>query len=147
MYQVTKTYGAERGLSACFRQWRAKSHCRFLHGYALGFEFVFEASELDQNNWVIDFGSLKPLKSWLDETFDHKLVIAFDDPQKSTILEMGLYGIADINVLSRVGCEAFARLAFDRADLLLGDMGIHERVKIVSVRCFEHSSNSATYKA
>ena len=30
----------ERTLSA-FRQWRADSHCRFMHGYSLEFEFVF----------------------------------------------------------------------------------------------------------
>ncbi|SVB70610.1 uncharacterized protein METZ01_LOCUS223464, partial [marine metagenome] len=27
MYQSTKTYGNEVGLSCCFRQWRADSHC------------------------------------------------------------------------------------------------------------------------
>ena len=37
----SKKYGHERGLSAAFRQWRAVSHCRFMHGYSLEFEFVF----------------------------------------------------------------------------------------------------------
>ena len=59
----TKKYGHERGLSAAFRQWRAESHCRFMHGYSLEFGFVFGAHELDENNWVVDFGGLKGL-SW-----------------------------------------------------------------------------------
>ena len=36
MYRSSKTYGHEIGLSAAFRQWRAQSHCRLIHGYALG---------------------------------------------------------------------------------------------------------------
>ena len=40
-YYSKKKYGHERGLSAAFRQWSAESHCRFIHGYSLEFEFVF----------------------------------------------------------------------------------------------------------
>ena len=83
MYKSTKTFGHEIGLSACFRQWRADSHCRFLHGYALAIKFVFAANELDVRNWVVDFGSLKSLKSQLEDTFDHKLLVAENDfPRK-----------------------------------------------------------------
>ena len=49
-YRVTKTYGNERGLSCAFRQWKAESHCRLIHGYSLGFRFVFEAETLDHRN-------------------------------------------------------------------------------------------------
>ena len=52
-YRVIKTYGNETGLSCAFRQWKATSHCSLIHGYALGFEVTFEASELDKRNWVI----------------------------------------------------------------------------------------------
>ena len=76
----TKTYGHNIGLSAVFRQPNAHSHCKFLHGYSLGFKFVFGCGELDERNWVVDFGSLKPLKQWLEKKFDHKLVLALDDP-------------------------------------------------------------------
>ena len=46
-YKSTKTHGHAIGLSAAFRQWRADSHCKYLHGYALAVKFVFEAGELD----------------------------------------------------------------------------------------------------
>ena len=39
----TKTYGNERGLSCCSRQWAADSDCSLLHGYSFGFRFVFAA--------------------------------------------------------------------------------------------------------
>ena len=74
-YKSTKTYGHELGLSCCFRQWRAESHCRLLHGYALSIRLVFEAEELDVRNWVVDFGSLKSLKQMFVDTFDHKLLV------------------------------------------------------------------------
>ena len=74
MYQSGKTYGHEVGFSCAFRQHKAQSHCKFLHGYALSFKFIFEADELDARNWVVDFGSLKSLKGWLENTFDHKTI-------------------------------------------------------------------------
>ena len=46
MYQSTKTYGNDVGLSCTFRQWKADSHCNKLHGYSLGFRFVFEAQKI-----------------------------------------------------------------------------------------------------
>ena len=49
-------------------------HCKFLHGYSLQFKFVFGASELDERNWVVDFGGLKR-KAWLEDTFDYKVVL------------------------------------------------------------------------
>ena len=51
--------------SCAFRQPQATSHCRFVHGYRLVGKFWFGANELDENNWVVDFGSLKHLKNIL----------------------------------------------------------------------------------
>ena len=57
--------------SCAFRQPQAKAHCQFLHGYRLTAKFWFEANELDENNWVVDFGALKGLKQLLEKQFDH----------------------------------------------------------------------------
>jgi 6-pyruvoyltetrahydropterin/6-carboxytetrahydropterin synthase len=144
-FQVTKTYGHELGLSACFRQPLAKSHCRFLHGYALSFKFVFESDELDENGWVIDFGGLKYLKAWLIENFDHKTVISAKDPKITLLREMHIAGIIDLQVVPAVGCEAFARMAFDVAQQIVDDVnsdGEHS-VRLVSAECREHAGNSA----
>jgi 6-pyruvoyltetrahydropterin/6-carboxytetrahydropterin synthase len=54
------------GFSTVFRQWRAEgTHCRFLHGYAISFKVDFEG-ELDEKNWVMDFGMAKRAKSTID---------------------------------------------------------------------------------
>lgn len=144
-YRSTKTFGHDLGLSACFRQWRAKSHCRFLHGYALSVGFVFEADELDANNWVVDFGALKPLKEYLQSTFDHKLLVAHDDPWMAKLLELEKYGLAEIVVIADTGCERFAELIYDHTELWMSSNGYLPRCRLVSVEVKEHGANSAIY--
>ena len=74
----TKHYGHNIGLSAVFRQPNADhSHCHLLHGYSLAFTFTFGCDELDNKNWAVDFGGLKPLKKWLEDTFDHKQLLIY----------------------------------------------------------------------
>lgn len=145
-FQSTKTYGHDLGLSACFRQWRAThSHCSMLHGYALAFHFVFEATELDDRNWVVDFGGLAYLKQQLVQTFDHKLVVAADDPMLDELCALEGLGVADVLVLDAVGCEQFAKLAYTYACDALNKMGLGDRVRVVSAECREHGANSAIY--
>lgn len=145
MYQSTKTYGHDVGISCAFRQWRATSHCNKLHGYALSFKFVFQADVLDGRNWVVDFGGLKVLKRRLLEQFDHKTVIADDDPKLSDFLYMDSIGVLDINVVPHVGCEAFAKHAYKMASDWLQEQGLSERVTLVSCEVSEHGANSALY--
>lgn len=145
MYQSTKTYGAELGLSVAFRQWHADSHCRFLHGYALAIKFVFEASELDARNWVVDFGALKSLKWQLEDTFDHKTLVAEDDPEIEAFCDMHARDTINMVVVPATGCEKFAELIFGVTEVWLRDTGYTPRVRLVSVEVREHGANSAIY--
>lgn len=144
-YISTKTYGHEIGLSCAFRQWRAESHCRLLHGYALAVRFEFEATELDIRNWVVDFGSLKSLKGWLEDTFDHTLLVAEDDPARGYFERMTDLGLARVVIVEKTGCEAFAKLIFECAEIWLKDNGYAPRVKLKLVEVKEHGANSAIY--
>lgn len=150
-FQSTKTYGHEEGLSCAFRQWRANhSHCQLLHGYALSFKFVFEADRLDERGWVMDFGGLKGLKQVLKDTFDHKVAVASDDPQRELFTRLHESGIADVLFFDKgVGVEKFAKEAWHLANIYLED---HYRdamvvfgLRVVSCECAEHGANSATY--
>lgn len=145
MYYSTKTYGHDIGLSACFRQHRAESHCKLLHGYALAVELVFAAKELDVRNWVVDFGSLKSLKGWLEDTFDHTLLVAEDDPKKDQLLELEAHGLARVVEVPATGCEAFAKLIFEATEVWLKDNGYSPRCCLHSVKVSEHGANSAIY--
>jgi 6-pyruvoyltetrahydropterin/6-carboxytetrahydropterin synthase len=145
-YYSTKTYGHNIGLSACFRQPNAHSHCKFLHGYSLQFKFTFSAEYLDKNNWVIDFGGLKPLKAWLEETFDHKVVLDREDPMMYKFAELENAGLAEITILDGVGVEMFAYHAWKEANRLAREMS-EGRCRCIEVECAEHGANSAIYKA
>lgn len=144
-YQSTKQFGHDLGLSCCFRQWRAESHCNQLHGYAIAIRLVFEAEELDVRKWVVDFGSLKSLKQMFVDTFDHKLLVAEDDPDKDDICALAGMGIADVIVVPAVGCEKFAEYVFGATEVWLQSNGYTPRVKLVSAEVKEHGANSAIY--
>ncbi|HKX35865.1 MAG TPA: 6-carboxytetrahydropterin synthase [Rhizorhapis sp.] len=146
MYRSTKTYGHNVGLSACFRQWRADSHCNKLHGYALQVGIEFEATHLDNRNWVVDFGALKPVKAALEDLFDHKTLIAFDDPDLSYFQRMDGLGLIDIKVVPGVGCESFAKQVFDMVDQWLKDTNQAPRVRVAKIEVREHGANSGIYQ-
>lgn len=131
--------------SAAFRQWRSThSHCQFIHGYNLTANITFEANELDNKGWVADFGGLKDLKSTLEHTFDHKLVVAADDPELELLRQLDDAGVAEVVVLQGgVGCERFAEFVLKTADTFI-DEATEGRVRVASVQINEHGSNFAT---
>lgn len=146
MYQSGKTYGAENGFSCAFRQAKAKSHCSRLHGYPLSFRFVFESNQLDENGWIIDFGALKPIKEWLQDHFDHKTLIAADDPELEYFKDGEERGVLDLVIMPKgVGCENFARFVAAKIEVWLQENGYSPRVNWVSVTVAEHGANHATY--
>lgn len=144
-HRSSKTYDHNLGLSACFRQWRAKSHCRFFHGYALAVNLEFEADDLDANNWVVDFGSLKPVKAWLEENFDHKTLVAHDDPELETYQMLADKGLIQMNVVEQIGCEAFAQMVGEYVEFFLLESGYAPRVRLIECRVREHPGNSGVY--
>ena len=130
--------------SCAFRQPRADSHCRFIHGYRLKAKFWFEADELDINNWVVDFGSLKPLKQQLERQFDHTLCIATDDPMLLTFQTLSEKDIADVRIMNGVGIEMTAKWCYDAANEHLGN-GTSNGARCIKVEVWEHEGNSAIY--
>ena len=144
-YFSLKKYGHERGLSAAFRQWRADSHCKFLHGYSLEFEFEFGADELDEKNWVVDFGGLKELEIWLRSNFDHKTLVASDDPRISEFELLNNNGIIDMVVVESTGAEMFAKMAMAYSSKMIQEK-YGDRCWVESVTVREHGANSAKCK-
>jgi 6-pyruvoyltetrahydropterin/6-carboxytetrahydropterin synthase len=149
-FQSTKVFD---GYSTVFRQWRAEgTHCSFLHGYGISFKIVFEG-ELDERNWVWDFGGMKRAKNtidgmspkvWMDFMFDHTYLIAADDPFLPTALQMYNDGIAQVRILPATGAEQFAKFVYDKVSKFI-TIETDNRVRVVSVEFKEHSKNSAIY--
>jgi len=150
-YYSTKTYGNDRGLSCCFRQWRSThSHCSLLHGYSIGIKLIFECDTLDERNWVMDFGGLKEFKDWAEHMFDHTWLVANDDPHKDFFLTFPQEA-ASIRLVDAVGCERFAEMAYRKMSSIIDKQiadgsALNRTVRVKSVEVFEHEANSAIYE-
>lgn len=142
------------GYSTCFRQWRAEgTHCRFTHGYSVSFRVWF-VGDLDERNWIFDFGGMKRAKTTIDgkspkEYFawllDHTTIVAEDDPYLETFKQMDRDGIIQLRILPSVGCERFAEFLYHKInDFLLVETD--GRVRASKVEVYEHEKNSASYQ-
>jgi len=150
-YQSTKVFD---GFSCVFRQWRADgTHCKYIHGYGVSFRVWFEG-DLDQRNWVWDFGGMKRAKgtidgmnpkAWMDHMFDHTMIIAEDDPFIESFKLMGQAGAAQVRILPAVGAEKFAEYVYNKLQEFV-NQETEGRVKIARVEFMENGKNSAIYE-
>lgn len=128
--------------SCCFRQPNAKSHCKFLHGYRLEAEILIGCNELDDNNWVYDFGGFKEIKKILEDQFDHTTVISSLDPHLNIFKGLHNLGVIDLRVMDGVGIEKFSQYILEVVNEII-KKDTNGRCFVVSVQVFEHEQNSA----
>ena len=150
-FQSTKLFD---GFSTVFRQWKAEgTHCRFLHGYGVSFRVWFEG-ELDERNWVFDFGGMKRAKGnidgknpkeWMDYMFDHTTIVATDDPGIGGFRTMNELGIIQLREIEAVGAEQFAKYIFEKLNTFIQEE-TNSRVSVVRVEFMENSKNTAIYE-
>ena len=141
------------GFSTVFRQWKADgTHCSFLHGYGVSFKIIFEG-ELDEKNWVWDFGGMKRAKNtidgmnpkmWMDHMFDHTTIIAEDDPHLNFFEGMHIKGIIQLRIIPSTGAEQFAKYIYDKVNAFVLEE-TNNRVRVTQVEFSEHNKNSAIY--
>lgn len=141
LFRSTKRF---TGFPCTHRQWKAESHCRFVHGYSREFYFEFAASELTQEGWVVDFGGLKEIKNWLDEVFDHTFLVAQDDPELESFKELDKKGLIQLRVLPNPGMEGTALYVYEQASKILEKL-YGKRAWITKVEVRENEKNSAFY--
>mgnify|MGYP003150640816 CR=1 FL=1 len=128
------------GYSTVFRQWRAEeTHCKYLHGYGVSFLITFEG-ELDERNWVWDFGGMKRAKGtidgkspkdWMDYAYAFK--------------KMDEAGVAQVRIVPAVGAERFAQFVFTKVDEFVQEE-TEGRVSVKRVEFRENNKNSAIYE-
>ena len=150
-FRSTKVFD---GYSTVFRQWRAEgTHCKFLHGYGVSFKVWFEG-DLDERNWVWDFGGMKRAKgtidgmnpkAWMDYMFDHTTIIAEDDPNINLFKAMDESNIIQLRILPAVGAEQFANYLWVKLNNFVQEE-TDGRVRVVQVEFREHEKNTAFYK-
>lgn len=144
MITCTKQYS---DIPFAHRQHNHDGHCAMIHGHNWGFEFEFGSMERDENGFVIDFGKLKWLKQWLNDKFDHALVLNDSDPWLEDLIgfldrEDGTQ-FADITVLPDASCEGLALYLLEVVGSMVSEQ-TNGRVWVYRVTVYEDSKNSAT---
>ena len=149
-FQSSKVFD---GFSTVFRQWKAKdTHCRFVHGYGISFKVYFEG-ELDERNWVWDFGGMKRAKTliddkqpkaWMDYMFDHTMILAKDDPWIEAFKQMEESGVAQIRIIEATGAEKFAEYIYNKLNEFV-NTETEGRVRVTKVKFMEHGKNAASF--
>ena len=150
-FQSSKVFD---GFSTVFRQWKAEeTHCRFVHGYGISFKVYFEG-DLDERNWVWDFGGMKRAKTlidgkqpkaWMDYMFDHTILVAKDDPMLNLINDLEHNQIAQVRIIEATGAEKFAEFIFGKLNTFV-QTETDNRVRVAKVEFMEHGKNTAIYE-
>jgi 6-pyruvoyltetrahydropterin/6-carboxytetrahydropterin synthase len=150
-FRSTKVFD---GYSCVFRQWKAEeTHCKFLHGYGVSFKVWFEG-ELDERNWVWDFGGMKRAKGtidgmnpkvWMDYMFDHTTIISKDDPYLPVFKQMEADSVIQLRIIPATGAEQFAKYIYEKLNAFVKEE-TYGRVKVVQVKFMENGKNSAIYE-
>ena len=149
-FQSSKVFD---GFSTVFRQWKASTtHCQYLHGYGVSFKVYFEG-DLDERNWVWDFGGMKRAKTqidgmspkeWMDYMFDHTLICAEDDPALEDFITLDETGIIQLRVIPATGAEKFAEFIYNKLNEFV-QTETEGRVRVTKVKFAEHGKNAAYY--
>lgn len=118
-----------------------ENKCRHLHGHNYRVYFTCTAPELDALGRVIDFGVIKAtLCQWLEEHWDHKMMLWEQDPLLSHLQEVA--GEDLVVVPFNPTAEQMARYLVEVVGKrLLADTP----VRLISVRIDETRKCSATY--
>ena len=133
-------------ISTGHRQWKDNGHCSFVHGYGRYVEFTFTCEERDEKGWVMDFGDLRDVKQWLENEWDHRLLLSSDDPLLQDFLLLEQKGGVKLNIMYDYGpgIEDSCRYVYDNINPMIKEK-TNNRVWIDKVRVYEHDNNWAEY--
>jgi len=142
MYTSTKFF---KEIGPCaYRNWKSDTDCYMLHGYDRSFKFVFGASHLDKQGFVVDFGALKEVKRKLEYWFDHTVILQADDPLVKTFRDLESKGHCKLTTFPLISCEGLAQFVGEYVDSLLQRQN-DGRNWVISCEMIEAEKNSAIY--
>ncbi len=132
MYRITQQ------IDFCYghRLLNYSGKCRHLHGHNARVLVVLEGDALDERGMLVDFSDIKnALRTWIDETLDHRMILCKEDPALESLEKLGepIYVTAD-----NPTAENIARLIYDQAAKLGFPIG--------EVSLWESARSYATYR-
>ena len=94
----------------------------------------------------MDFGRLNPVKAWLEEHFDHTLLLDSDDPLLPQFQALEEAGACHLITFDDVGMEGTAYFVYQWIDAWVRKE-TEGRVWVTTVEVRENEKNSARYQA
>ena len=94
----------------------------------------------------MDFGRLKTVKAWLEQQFDHTLLLDASDPLLSDFKALESAGACRLVIYDDVGMEGTAYYVYQWVDAWVREE-TNGRVWVSSVEVRENDKNSARYEA
>jgi len=138
MYSVTKrfTFEAAHKLNLNYN-----SPCNSLHGHSYKVSITVKSPELNENDMVVDFSTIKDIQKWVDTNWDHSLIVGCNDHSIS---------MSDNNKTVRLlyknpTAEAFAKILYDISIEMLKPY-FTNREYYISVSVWETENNFATFE-
>ena len=111
--------------------------CKHLHGHNARVLITMQGNSLDNLGMVVDFSTLKKVVGgWLDDTFDHVMLLHKDDP---IIPELERLAEPFVRLDVNPTAENIAKMIFDYAQA--------EGFPVVEVTLWETETSFATYTA
>jgi len=146
------------------RQPAHDGHCALLHGHNWSLEFTFACETPEEGTgFVVDFGKLKTLRKWLEDRFDHTLVLNETDPFLEYFQEQleevrfnctspSSVELAKIIPVPDCSCEGLAQWLLVEINKQFFELGgvkadldcVRRKVQVTKVTVYEDSKNSAT---
>ena len=131
MFKVT------REIPFCYghRLMEYSGKCRHPHGHNGRAEIEMAAERLSPLGMVMDFDEIKKhLQTWIDENFDHKMILRKDDPLVATLQQMKepIYLFEDNPTAENIAKEIY-RIAKEKG------------LPVIRVTVWETEKSAATY--
>ena len=139
IYESSKTFN---NYPCAHRRHRHDGHCAWIHGYSRSFTLWFQCSERTINGFVMDFGKLAPIKEFLEDHFDHTLLIDSSDPLIADFKSLESQGACKLIVYDDVGMEGTCLFVMQWVDKWL-ETETSGRVWLSSIEVRENDKNSA----
>ena len=120
--------------------------CRYGHGHGWSIEVTFACIKKDENGFIIDFGKLGFLKTWIEEHLDHAFLLCASDPALPDFQKLEAKDLFKLTVVDDCSAEGLAEYFFRTFDYLT-QRETNGRVYLTRCTVFEDSRNSATYES
>jgi 6-pyruvoyl-tetrahydropterin synthase len=132
------------GLPCCHRSWANPGRGFFLHGYERSFEVEFACTDVEPGTgFVVDFRTIKDVRSALHRQFDHTTLIAADDPHRDAFEMLADRGVIDLRIMDNTSMESSAAWAFETAERIVAE-ATSGRVWVSRVEARESRNHAVT---